>query len=233
VLIIFIDLPLLMKFLPAILLLVIIGCHSKQDKGTGFESRDKAKKIVFPENHYLVNNGGCMYRDSLVVTDQGNGLFADKAGNLYFKTTDNSDRENPLPVLISRLYNGCDGDSAHDLKNHIDPASFTGLDYEYYKDKNSVFVHNAMSDGGNIVKIDGADAKTFRSLPSSWFGADKDSVYYKGSLLELADRKTFSCIYVIVNGDTGLTYFGKDKRYYFKDYDTCKKSEVDEYLREE
>jgi hypothetical protein len=190
---------------------------------------DTTQKLIFSKNIYLVNNGGCVYQDSIVVESIGSNLYIDKNANLYFKTYDHSNPDNELPVLISRIYNSCEGDSTYDLKNNIDVTTFKEIGYNYYTDKKKVFYHNKMSDGGNLVIADDIDVKTFKLFPKSFYAMDKKRIYYKGSIVELADRKSFECISKLNGKDTLPAWFGKDKRYYFDGGDTCSKKQTQDY----
>ena len=170
-----------------------------------------------------------MYKDSIVVDSIGNNLYVDSISNIYFKTYDRSDPSNDLPVLICRLYNGCEGDSSYDLRKNIDLATFRDIGYNYYADKKRVFFHNEMSDGGNFVIADEIDVKTFKLFPKSFYGYDNKRIYYKGSTVEFADRKSFECIYNLNGKDTLTAWFSKDKKYYYQFGDTCSKKQTEQY----
>ena len=216
-----------------ILTALLLSCSSTPnvDKATHSQTNvDTVQKLTFPKNVYLINNGGCVYKDSIVVNSIGNNLYVDSKSNIYFKTHahNRSDPSNGLPVLISRLYNGCEGDSSYDLKKNIDLATFREIGYDYYADKKRVFFHNEMSDGGNIGIAGEIDVRTFKLFPKSFYGYDKKRIYYKGSAVELADRKSFECIYKLNGKDTLTAWFGKDKKYYFQFGDTCSKKQTEE-----
>jgi hypothetical protein len=173
-----------------------------------------------------VNNGGCILRKKKIDSLKED-LFCDTDGNIYYKTMKFKEPGEFEPIFISRLFNGCEGDSSFDLKKNIDIETFKKLGNGYYIDKKNVFYHNSMSDGGNIEIVENADIKTFRLLRNSEYSIDKKLVYYKGSIVALADVKTFNPILKIQNGDTTLTNIGKDKRYFYSGYDTCSKSEIE------
>jgi len=121
---------------------LISSCNSTPKVGKATQSHtqvDTFQRVTFPKNVYLINNGGCVYKDSIVVDSIGNNLYVDSKSNIYFKTYDRSHRSNDLPVLISRIYNGCEGDSSYDLKKNIDLETFREIGYDYYADKKRVF----------------------------------------------------------------------------------------------
>jgi len=96
-----------------------------------------------------------MYRDTLDVYKVADDLYMDKNSNLYLLTEDRSDETGiPKPVLISRFYNGCEGDSTFDLEYTIDVGTFKSTGNFGYKDKNHHYYHHLMSDGGNFVISD-------------------------------------------------------------------------------
>jgi hypothetical protein len=209
---------------------LLFSCNSTSivDNATQSHTQvDTPQRIIFPKNVYLINNGGCTYKDSIVVDSIGNNLYVDSKSNIYFKTYDRSDHPNDLPVLISRLYNFCEGDSSYDLKRNIDIATFREIGYGYYADKKRVFYFNSMIDGGNIGATDEIDVKSFKLFPKSYYGYDKKRIYYKTSIVELADRNSFECIYELNGNDTLPTCYGKDKNYYFRYGDTCSEKQAD------
>ena len=166
----------------------------------------KTKENSFQNDIYLVNNGGCVYKDTVQIESIGNNLFKDKSGNLYFKTTDNSQEGKPMPLLISRLYNSCEGDSTYDLSRNIDSKTFRNLGYNQYKDKKNVFFYQEMLDGGNII-ISGADAKTYTVIPHSFYGKDIANVYYQGHKVTIADPASFEGVFKIIKTKMDLTQY--------------------------
>lgn len=212
-------------------LLFLTACTAPVDKPVSQTKANELTANTTSQNIYLVNNGGCVYVDSLVIDSIGNNLFLDKKGNVYFKTYDRSMDEKVFPVLISSLYNACEGDSSYALRRNIHLASFRSLGANYYKDTNHVFVFNQMLDGGNLVILDEAHLKSFRVLQHSFYATDKHHVYYMGRVLEKADPESFQCIYKSNNGDT-LCHYGKDRRNYFYGENISSKAKTDEFLEE-
>ena len=212
-------------------ILFLFACSNPTTKEIPKEIAEETKPEIFPPNVYLIDTGGCVYKDSLKVDSIGDNLFRDKKGNLYFKTYDQT--KHKIPVLISRLYNACEGDSTYDLANYIDVHSFHQLSgIGLYKDNKHVYIYNEMVDGGNIGLITNADLKTFRAIPYSFYAIDKKHVYYQGMIIENADCKTFEGISKVAGKDT-VCWFGKDKKNYFDGADICTKDNVEEYLKQD
>ncbi len=215
-------------------LFLLIGCTASdpsEKSTTGALTENKDIPDLFPKNVYFINAGGCVYKDSILIDSISNPLYKDKDGNIYFKTYDQSHKGyNPVPVLISRFYNGCEGDSTYDLRKNIDPISFHFLGGCYFADKNKIIIHNFMIDGGNLGMIEGANISSFSVFPNSMYAYDKNRIYYKGMTLEKADPRSFNVIYQYRSEDT-VGWFGKDNINYFNGSDICEKKEVEEYLK--
>jgi hypothetical protein len=190
---------------------------------------------LIPTTHnfdlYLINTGGCVYKDSLTLDSLGSDLFADKNGNIYFKGWDVVNSGPSLPVMILRIYNGCEGGSEFDLKNNIDTGSFHFLGTCYYADSRRIIVHHEGLNGGSLGIIEKADVKTFRVIPWSKYGSDKYHVYYDGLIVTEADPKTFRGIYKYTGHDTSC-FFGQDDKNYFDGKVTCSKDKVESRLKE-
>ena len=219
-----------MKTLYCIIFFLLAACHAPENKTAQDAPKNDVSDSAPRQNIYMVDNGGCLYVDSITIDSIGHHLFRDQKGNLYFKTYDRSEPKKVIPVLISRLYNGWEGDSSYDLRRNVDAATFRYLDGNYYKDTNHVFIFNQMHDGGNLVIFEEVDLKTFKTYPGSFYAADKRHVYYMGRLVKKADPRTFQCIYKYDKDDT-LCLYGKDSRAYFSGENKCSKAEVDAFLK--
>ncbi|MGZ4034397.1 MAG: DKNYY domain-containing protein [Bacteroidia bacterium] len=215
---------------PLLFLTFLFACSNPTTVNIPKEITKETKSQDFPPNEYLIDTGGCLFKDSLKVDSVGENLFKDNKSNLYFKTYDLA--KHKIPVLILRLYNACEGDSTYDLANYIDINSFHKLNgIGLYKDNKHVYIHNEMIDGGNIGLIENADLKTFRAIPHSFYAIDKKYVYYQGMIIKNADCKTFEGVFKIVGNDT-VCWFGKDRKNYFDGTDLCTKDKVEEYLKQ-
>ncbi len=65
---------------------------------------------------------------------------------------------------------------------------------EYAADKHSVFYFYRTSDGRKLIKLDTCDRHTFKSFDSTQYAKDKNFIYWRGSIINGADLKTFSVI---------------------------------------
>ncbi|HKC66730.1 MAG TPA: DKNYY domain-containing protein [Bacteroidia bacterium] len=210
-------------------LLVLAGCNtSKTQEARAEQTETDLQNRSLKQNIYLIDAGGCIFLDSLMLDSVGNNLYADKKHKIYFKPFDYSDKkEGPRPVLISRLYNACEGDSTFDLRRNIDVPSFCSMGNLYYKDKNKVFIFNQMADGGNLNILEDADVKSFKTFKHSPYATDINHVYYQGLPIEKADPKTFKVIYTFKASDT-VGWFGQDHTYYFDGSDICTEEKIKE-----
>ena len=96
------------------------------------------------------------------------------------------------------------------LKNVIDVESFQDLGMDMYRDKNRIYFHYDMSDGG-YFRIWTEDPADFRMYGN--YILYKDSVYYPRHGKTIADIKTFK-----TSDELGI--LGKDKNYFFQWGDT-------------
>jgi hypothetical protein len=93
--------------------------------------------------------------------------------------------------------------------SHVDIGSFTALDENYAKDKDTVYYCDEYREGQNyyltkkqiILKIQNANAASFVSLQNE-YARDRHHVYFKGVPLPVKDISTFTSI---------NSYFAKDK----------------------
>jgi hypothetical protein len=112
--------------------------------------------------------------------------------------------------LIYYDKNGVDTGEGGILKiREFDLSRFMALEYHYYTYGNDLYHY----DNKKFMKIEGADAKTFRVLDDH-YAKDKSRVYYDGSkILEGADAETF----VILDGHYKNRYTKDKNRVYFND----------------
>jgi len=180
-----------MNRLLILLLIFFCSCSGKETK----------KQNTNAENVYVVNNGGCENKETLAIDTLGNNLVKDKKGNIYFKTIAHPQSGNPYTVLISRIFNNCEGDSTYDLAKNIDIHTFKTLGGNYFGDKDKIFFYTESADGGNIIATD-ADVNSFKTIPDDYYGTDKDNVYYQGHIMENADPENFQNNYKLTQEDT-------------------------------
>ncbi|MGX7668760.1 hypothetical protein [Flavobacterium pedocola] len=127
-----------------------------------------------------------------------NGKLAIKS----FEVADDGTKEN---IFIDQFPDG------KSLNSIVDTLTFKNLGNYFYKDKNHVYKHYDMSDGGHFLMVDGADPKTFIII-SDCYAKDKTSVYCERyGRLDMVDYETFK-----TTDEIGC--FAKDKNgYYFRD----------------
>lgn len=93
------------------------------------------------------------------------------------------------------------------LKHVIDTATFEKLGETFYKDKNNIYFHYMMCNGGylSILKKDTVDFKVLGDC----YAKDKNQIYYRTSLkFKEADYSTFI-------SKIGWGAFAKDKNNYY------------------
>ena len=73
----------------------------------------------------------------------------------------------------------------------IDTETFLKLGYFFYRDKNHVYYHKSMVDGGTISIIKDADPFTFRNLHNSLYSMENVNCYYESAIIFGADRRSF------------------------------------------
>jgi hypothetical protein len=131
-------------------------------------------------------------------------LWKSKNGDLAIKTQEANEEGIFIDRFISELC--CEGDK---IKNVIDTLTFKYLGSSFYKDKNNVYTHYAMSDGGNFWIVEKADAKTFEVIGNSCYAKDKKYIYGERAMkMDSVDYKTFKTC-----DDCGC--YAKDKNEYY------------------
>jgi hypothetical protein len=163
--------------------------------------RETKKQEINTEKVYAINTGGCEHKETLVIDTLGNNLVKDKKGNIYFRAYAHPQTGETYTVLISRLFNKCEGDSTYDLSKNIDIQSFKTLGGNYFGDKNKIFFYTETAEGGNIIATD-ADVNSFKTIPDDFYGVDDDNVYYQGHIMENADPKNFQNNYKLSDVDS-------------------------------
>ena len=128
-------------------------------------------------------------------------LWISQNGKLALQSFDVSDMKNKKNVFIDHFSNG------KPLNGLIDTITFRYLGNYFYKDKNHVYNHNSMADGGHFLIVEEADSKTFIIL-GNFYGKDKTSIYStRDRKLDLVDYATFKT-------SSETDYYAKDKNGY-------------------
>ncbi len=148
-------------------------------------------------------------KDRLAILDWKKlecGLWLSKNGTLAFKTEARDERGEVSIKFINELC--CDGAT---LSATIDTTTFKFLGSSFYKDKNHVYTHFTMDDGGNFWILEEADVTTFEVI-GDCYAKDKHNIYDgRARILEGVDYDTFKTM-------KGIGCYAKDKNgYYFWD----------------
>ncbi|MEM8763706.1 MAG: DKNYY domain-containing protein [Bacteroidota bacterium] len=130
------------------------------------------------------------------------GLWRDINGELGIKTIERIEKG----IDIERYITCCEGKS---LKYLIDTTSFKFLGSSFYKDKNHVFTHFDMADGGIVWILEEADVSTFKVI-GDCYAKDKNNIYGERAMaMDSVDYRTFKT-------KKGIGCYAKDKNgYYF------------------
>lgn len=146
------------------------------------------------------------------------GLWINSEGDISYKdkamaAPDVFDEDSLVIVdyYIDRTYNALDSINEYVtlLKNVVDTATFEFVGNFYFKDKNYVYILNAMAYGGYLVINHSADVETFHVLESPLYACDKNECYFAGKTIDGADPETLR---VIIDYDTPVS---RDKNNYY------------------
>jgi hypothetical protein len=122
-------------------------------------------------------------------------LFITSNGRLAYKVIDQSDPSNPRDEFLTSINtDALNYEQEKELNEVIDTASFKNIGDLYYKDKNHVYYHVQMMDGGPFFIVWEADPNSFKVLDSSYYGKDNQNVFCRGGLIEQADAKSFRVV---------------------------------------
>lgn len=148
------------------------------------------------------------------------GLWQNKLGEIGFKTSRVicSDGQVIADAYITKF--GFDENPP--LKDIIDTITFRELGNTYYKDKNHIYHHYGMSDGGSFSIFEKADYETFQIL-GDCYAKDKNHIFeMRSGILSNVDYTTFKT----KKGLTGCV--AKDKNGYLIWGERVKVNEIDD-----
>ena len=133
------------------------------------------------------------------------GLFKSEYGDLALQTKEGTDVGAEITKYLFETFDN------KPIKNIVDTATFKYLGNQFYKDKNNVYLHYAMVDGGNFQIIEDADVKTFQAI-GDCYAKDKNNIYdERHYALKNMDYNTFKTT-------NNIGCYAKDKDgYYFWD----------------
>ncbi len=135
------------------------------------------------------------------------GLWQDRDGNIGLKTSKALNESEIVDRYITTM--GAEGKK---LKDTLDISTFESVkNSSYYKDKNHVYLHYSMSDGGWFAILEGADSLTFGSIGGIYF-KDKEHIYVERNGKIYVDYDTFEAFETV--GD--VCCYAKDKNAYYE-----------------
>jgi DKNYY family len=109
------------------------------------------------------------------------GLFMHTDGRLAFASA---------PQLVNKFITTFGSDYTTQLRSVIDTATFEALPVnDFYKDKNRIYSHYAMCDGGYFT-VFATDTASFVVYNSSYFKYQGKVMYFRGGAID-ADAATF------------------------------------------
>jgi hypothetical protein len=117
------------------------------------------------------------------------GLWHNKLGEIGFKTNRVICSDG---LIIAETYITKFGFNENQpLKDIIDTLTFIELGNTYYKDKNHIYHHYSMSDGGSFNIFEKADLETFQII-GDCYAKDKNHIFeMRTGVLENVDYATF------------------------------------------
>lgn len=136
-------------------------------------------------------------------------LWKDKNGNLGFKVNYILADNDTVPRFIT--YFGSD-ETNQTLKEVIDLATFQKLNDTFYQDKQHVYQHYDMSDGGSFYIFDVTDKASFRVL-NGCFAKDKAHIYHfrdhSTSIYDVASFQTCDTCWCLAKDKNGYYYYNE------------------------
>lgn len=192
------------------IIFLLIGCKSpNQKENNSNKSQDSINNIDQTDRSERIKN----YKKTLDSinknlgwTKTNFGLYKSKNSDLAVKTSEATEEGIFIEKYIQELADG------RPINKVIDTKTFSYLGSSFYKDKNHVYTHYAMADGGNFWIVDNADVKTFQVL-GNCYAKDKNNIFTERNMETdtIFDYRSFRTC-----DDCGC--FAKDKNgYYFWD----------------
>ena len=157
------------------------------------------------------------------------GLYFGSNGDIAYRTeevyNDNFDKRTRY---INWVYGADITDTVNgglkEMKYVIDTTTFKFLSVLYWADDKNIYGFTPMSDGGTVYFSDIADRKTFVVLDGSGYAKDKANVYYRGTIIQGADLKTFKSV-----KHKEITELACDSLYFYQTGHRLTEKEVEEF----
>lgn len=113
------------------------------------------------------------------------GLWKSKDGDLAIKTIEGFE-SSIINKYITHLTDG------RPFSQVIDTLTFNYLGSSFYKDKNHIYTHYSMLDGGNFWIVEDTDVKTFRVIENSCYTKDKNYIFGERKMkMDRVDYESF------------------------------------------
>lgn len=202
-----------MKSLLYILLTILfLGCNSenKVENTTDRKERISNRKSMIDSINHSLNWQKTSY-----------DLWKSKNGDLAIQTQEATEENINTEVYITEMWR--DDENFIPINQVVDTLTFRYLGSSFYKDKNLVYTHYVMSDGGNFQVVKEADSETFQVI-GDCYAKDKNYIFGERAMkMDSVDYSTFKTA-------KGLGCHAKDKNaYFFWD----EKINLDDYKSEE
>ena len=157
------------------------------------------------------------------------GLYFGSNGDIAYRTeevyNDNFDKRTRY---INWVYGADITDTVNgglkEMKYVIDTTTFKFLSVLYWADDKNIYGFTPMSDGGTVYFSDITDRKTFVVLDGSGYAKDKTNVYYRGTIIQGADLKTFKSV-----KHKEITELACDSLYFYQTGHRLTEKEVEEF----
>ncbi len=184
-----------------VLILTVFVCSCKKTTSENVVKNERIERIKkIKENADKLNKE----QEWKEIKDN---LYISKNGDLGFKTIEGTEEG----IFIDRYLTHVFVDDFTLMKSVIDSSTFEFLGSSFYKDKNHIYNHYTMADGGTLSIVKDADVKTFEVI-GDCYAKDKNYIFAERTLImDFIDYKTFKT-------KKGIGCYSSDKNgYYFWD----------------
>ena len=197
----------LFKAKTLLLLLIFISCRQTHDKELPIEKMGKEYTREIDKTARIKN-----YKSTIDSINKSSnwiktkfGLWKSKNNDLGLKTREVTNLGIVIDKYIKHLSDG------RPLAKVLDTVTFKYLGSSFYKDKNNIYTHYEMADGGSFWIVDDADPKTFKVI-GDCYAKDKNYIFGERAMkMDSVDYKTFKTC-------EACGCYAKDKNgYYFWD----------------
>ncbi|AMR40055.1 DKNYY domain-containing protein [Elizabethkingia anophelis] len=153
------------KFSFILLILIVISCKKSTENEHLNETKNSRLSRI--QNYKA---GVDSLNKSLNWTKTNFGLWRSKNGDLGLQTTEGTDEGIFINKYITELTDG------RSIKKVIDTTTFKYLGSSFYQDKNHIYTHFFMIDGGNFQIVKNADTNSFKIL-GDCYAKDKSRIF--------------------------------------------------------